>query len=215
MTQTTTNHDEDLAYWKGLLRQTLADAPKGPVEVRVRKIANRALNAGTLSVYLLKQLVRELEALTVPGTPVPDKPVVEPPAPQVRTTRFDAACQSCGTLVQAGTGILARGDGAWTVNHAEGQCVPEGRYAVVIDGIVKFFKLKGKEVFAMASDELHLLVGDPYIAQVLGLIAADFRAAFALYGQEIGRCGICGFKLTSEWRLVGIGPKCNKKYGWV
>ena len=43
----------------------------------------------------------------------------------------------------------------------------------------------------------------------------DIAAATALYGQELGHCGICGRELTDEdSRARGIGPKCAER-GWL
>jgi len=45
---------------------------------------------------------------------------------------------------------------------------------------------------------------------VVALSAPERSAAQALFGQEIGRCGVCGKSLTDETsRSLGIGPKCR------
>jgi hypothetical protein len=49
--------------------------------------------------------------------------------------------------------------------------------------------------------------------QILNAIARNPTQCMALYGKEIGRCGVCGRQLTSEWRLKGIGPECFKNFG--
>lgn len=49
--------------------------------------------------------------------------------------------------------------------------------------------------------------------EILNAICNDPLGYMALYGQQIGRCGICGKTLTSEWRLKGIGRDCFKNYG--
>jgi hypothetical protein len=37
-----------------------------------------------------------------------------------------------------------------------------------------------------------------------------------LYGMEIGRCGICGLRLTNTLsRALGIGPICRQNSGWA
>lgn len=101
--------------------------------------------------------------------------------------------------------------------------VPAGRYAVVIDGVTKFFKVDtptegrwaGRTfVKIQASDELHAVRGDT-ARQVLELIAKDPEAASKLYGREIGACGVCGRTLTDEEsRANGIGPICAEKAVW-
>lgn len=49
--------------------------------------------------------------------------------------------------------------------------------------------------------------------EIIDAICYDPMGYLALYGKEIGKCGICGRTLTSEWRLRGIGPECFKNYG--
>jgi hypothetical protein len=47
---------------------------------------------------------------------------------------------------------------------------------------------------------------------VLRNVMADPKAAVARFGQEIGRCGICGLVLTDEEsRRIGIGPVCRSR----
>lgn len=42
-----------------------------------------------------------------------------------------------------------------------------------------------------------------------------FQDASALYGRELGRCGVCARELTNDAsREAGIGPKCQAKMGW-
>lgn len=101
--------------------------------------------------------------------------------------------------------------------------VASGHYALVTDGVVKFYEVnnvtEGKWagytfVNAQASDDLHK-VGREASARILAEIAQNPEAAMKLYGIELGKCGHCGRTLTSDWRKVGIGPVCNKKMGWV
>lgn len=100
--------------------------------------------------------------------------------------------------------------------------VPSGDYALVVEGVVKFYRVRTETegkwagytfVDAQASDEYHK-VGREAAFRILAEIGRDPQAAMALYGQEIGRCGHCHRKLTSEWRKRGIGPVCVKKMGW-
>lgn len=47
---------------------------------------------------------------------------------------------------------------------------------------------------------------------VLRAVLEDPMAAIARFGQEIGKCGICGLTLTDEEsRRIGIGPVCRSK----
>lgn len=50
-------------------------------------------------------------------------------------------------------------------------------------------------------------------AKVLAFIA-DPNAAAKAYGQETGICCVCGTRLISKWRELGIGPICSQKMGW-
>lgn len=96
--------------------------------------------------------------------------------------------------------------------------VADGRYAVEVGGVLKFYKVKnGRQagfVFldVQASDEWHSIRNLGTIRQVLALIAQDAESAMILYGQEIGECGHCGRTLTDETsRAAGIGPICAGK----
>jgi Family of unknown function (DUF6011) len=101
--------------------------------------------------------------------------------------------------------------------------VPDGRYAMSMDGVVKFYKVntptQGKWrdftfVEAQASDEFYPVKG-ALKSIVLGLIAIDPQAATELYGKALGVCGICGRTLTNEEsRKRGIGPICAQERGW-
>jgi hypothetical protein len=139
---------------------------------------------------------------------------------RVRTNRFPGKCEECGKQVEAEEGRLSKGDdGKWQVWHLEGRCpasswpFPNGRYAVVHDGVLKFYVADDDGIFVQASDETHLLRGDT-AHEVIALIAEDPEAASRRYGQEIGVCGRCGRTLTDEGsRAAGIGPICATK-GW-
>lgn len=104
------------------------------------------------------------------------------------------------------------------------EAVPAGRYALrQEDDTVKFYKVEhGKAgtrwdgytfLKAMASDDLYPIRNGEERKRILSTIGADVKAAFALYGQEIGRCGHCNRTLTSEWRNIGIGPICSQGMG--
>lgn len=96
--------------------------------------------------------------------------------------------------------------------------VPEGRYAVEIDGTLKFYSIEVSDTgfvkgFVWASDEQHelpfkALVGVLKVIEQVGPKAASIR-----FGQEIGVCGRCGRTLTDESsRAAGIGPVCATKF---
>lgn len=102
--------------------------------------------------------------------------------------------------------------------------VASGRYALVNEGVVKFYEVnnvtEGKWagytfVNAQASDDFYK-VGREASARILAEIAQDPQTAMKLYGHSLGKCGHCGRTLTDETsRANGIGPVCNKKMGWA
>lgn len=47
------------------------------------------------------------------------------------------------------------------------------------------------------------------------LLICDPRGSAYRYAKEIGKCGRCNTRLTSEWRKVGIGPECVKHWPWM
>lgn len=101
--------------------------------------------------------------------------------------------------------------------------VADGHYALLTDGVVKFYSVtnvtEGKWagftfVNAQASDEYHK-VGRESSARILAEIASDPQAAMKLYGHSLGKCGHCNRTLTDEAsRAAGIGPICARKLGW-
>ena len=94
--------------------------------------------------------------------------------------------------------------------------VPAGRYAVEMDGKLRFYVVdhgKGRwagRVFIsrQSSDEL-LRITRTEQAKALEAISVDPSASLVLYGRELGICGVCGRALTDESsRAAGIGPVC-------
>lgn len=103
--------------------------------------------------------------------------------------------------------------------------VPDGRYALDIDGDVKFYRVVTREwkrtgrktqfVDVQASDMWHGLRVYATRFKVLTAIARDPKAASVRYGKLLGSCGICGRTLTdADSRARGIGPICADKIGW-
>lgn len=107
------------------------------------------------------------------------------------------------------------------VATTEGTEVPAGRYALRVDGVVKFYRLdrptEGKWagytfLKAQASDELYPIRNRAEKERIIAEIGRDIQAAATLYGVELGRCYECGRKLTDETsRALGIGPDCRSK----
>lgn len=111
---------------------------------------------------------------------------------------------------------------ARAVREAGEPNIPAGRYAVRgTDGVVKFYKIdkptEGKWagwtfVKIIAGSEEHPVRNRSARIGILAAILVDVRGASALYGREIGACGVCGRQLTDEEsRARGIGPICNEK----
>jgi hypothetical protein len=154
----------------------------------------------------LKGLPRSVEQVNLPFVPRPNK--------------YAGKCLSCGLRVPEEKGILTKADdGKWEVHHKDGECpvsefsFPFGRYAVEgEDGAMKFYHVSPDGLFVQASDELHRVHVNAQEA-IVAKIEKDPKEAALTYGRELGECGRCGKKLTSEWRKLGIGPVCDKK-GW-
>lgn len=65
-----------------------------------------------------------------------------------------------------------------------------------------------------ASDELYPVRGARR-AEIMAYLAANDKAAGALYGQLIGNCRFCHKDLTDEtnpYKQLGAGPDCGPKY---
>jgi hypothetical protein len=98
--------------------------------------------------------------------------------------------------------------------------IPDGRYAIEDEGVLKFYKVKNghSRVFVdvRASDDWHPLTRVESRNRVVTAISEDPKAASIRYGKELGRCGVCGRTLTDEHsRRAGIGPICAGRSGWA
>lgn len=52
--------------------------------------------------------------------------------------------------------------------------------------------------------------------RIMKILASDPEYHLALFGREVGQCGLCGSPLTNETsRQLGIGPVCRNKKGWA
>jgi len=102
--------------------------------------------------------------------------------------------------------------------------VPEGRYAVLDEGVLKFYKVdrptEGRWsgylfLSVYASDERYPIKAFDTKKRVMDNIAVNPQLAAQRYGQEIGKCGLCGRTLTDEQsRAFGIGPICRAERKW-
>lgn len=99
-----------------------------------------------------------------------------------------------------------------------------GKYALQQeDGSIRFYRVgklldDGRGNKRIPVDELTGAPGDfrrrriLRVYKILDAIHADPMAAFALFGQKVGRCGICSSPLTQEHtRERGIGDICYDK----
>jgi hypothetical protein len=109
-----------------------------------------------------------------------------------------------------------------------GVTVADGRYAIDIEGKLRFFRVNTptegkwegftflKEVFGgggIAKPREEGIRNRDIRNSVLKAISEDSQA-LARYGQELGICGNCGLPLTDEVsRRIGIGPVCRKNLG--
>lgn len=187
------------------IRKLLAErvGMDGVEEIRERLNTWRA--SGTFSKVAASKTINDLLFIEVPSTrhPFPNRKAQD--------------CDLCHRQVEVGEGLCSRddADAQWVVVHLDGECIsdfpfPEGRYALVEEGEVKFFVANESGLFAQASSDLFPVKGARR-QTIIDLIAVDPRAAAILYGKELGVCGICGRTLTSEWRKAGIGPVCSGK----
>jgi hypothetical protein len=112
------------------------------------------------------------------------------------------------------------GTPAGTVVRETHSTVTPGRYALVRDGVTKFYRVtEGKGRWAgrtfisvQASDDLHSIRNPQERAEILKLIAANPAEAATRYGVELGSCHRCGRTLTDAVsRSLGIGPDCRSK----
>jgi hypothetical protein len=102
--------------------------------------------------------------------------------------------------------------------------VPAGRYAVEIDGTVRFYAVDRPEtgrwagwtfVERQVSDDFMRISKGEQARALEAIREAGFAEASKLYGRELGVCGVCGRTLTNEEsRAAGIGPKCASNSGW-
>lgn len=93
-----------------------------------------------------------------------------------------------------------------------------GRYA----GTVKVQTQHGEDyklafvIWNPQADQPRITVYNTTIEDKLLLLVVDPNGAHIAYGQEIGRCCICGKELTDERsRYFGIGPDCETRHGYI
>lgn len=100
--------------------------------------------------------------------------------------------------------------------------VPAGRYAIEVDGVVKFYRVDrptegtyAGRVFVkvQAGDDMHRLPWPVQVATLNAIAEVGAKEASIRYGRELGVCGRCGRTLTDEEsRAAGIGPICANRF---
>lgn len=194
------------------IHKLLAERAGDPQAEVIRQRLNTWREQGGVTFAAATKTIDDLKA-------IPRRTAAAVPA--IRVNRFGGKCESCTRFVAPEEGRLSKADdGKWQVWHLDGECpssdfpFPFGRYAVEMDGTLKFFVASTDGLFAQASDDLFPVKGKEHRDEVIAAIAADPPAASARFGQEIGRCGRCNRTLTDETsRAMGIGPVCATK-GW-
>lgn len=97
--------------------------------------------------------------------------------------------------------------------------VPAGRYAVKIDGALRFYlvdhgtgRWAGKVFVSRQSSDEIMRISLAEQQKALKAIRSEPEAALVRYGRELGVCGVCGRALTDESsREAGIGPVCTTR----
>lgn len=96
--------------------------------------------------------------------------------------------------------------------------VPDGRYAVNIDGKLRFFRFNRKthsgmlRITEQAGPAHHPKKFIEYRKVIDAVLTVGVENAGLRYAQEIGRCWKCGLALTDEEsRARGTGPVCATK----
>lgn len=101
--------------------------------------------------------------------------------------------------------------------------VAAGRYALEVEGVIKFYKVDrpvapskwaGYTFLKVVAGPVDYPIKGASAAPILAAIAADPITALRRYGTEIGKCGHCNLTLTDATsRAYGIGPVCRERMG--
>lgn len=103
------------------------------------------------------------------------------------------------------------------------QRVPRGRYALQNsddENDLSFYKVwvgerHGWSLKVLAGPNEYQIVQRDRAVELLQAIATDPQACSQAYGWAIGRCGICGIRLTNQIsRELGMGPVCRSRVHW-
>ena len=111
-------------------------------------------------------------------------------------------------------------------NLKDAPVIPNGRYAIDIEGKLRFFRVNSPEsgkwsgftfvneiIGGGFAEDRGFSIKGGFKATVISIIGDDPKSAMARYGLNMGRCGVCNRDLTDEEsRLLGIGPVCRNKF---
>lgn len=139
----------------------------------------------------LRSLIRHHQAQANPPKQVIVEPLLDPKKMPLGTTRH----------------AVENADGKLTFIRIDN--VEKGKW----EGWIFVKGISGPEEFRVGAQKPN----GEYKGQwqpLLEKVNADPLASIARYGKEIGKCGICGLRLTDELsRERGIGPICWDKWG--
>jgi hypothetical protein len=189
-------------------------------------IAEQSVN--TLTAKGASALIERLKTIPVGRKPewshLPDGRVI--------VNRFAKDCAQCNGEVEAGKGFAVQVGSSWLTYHKQGEChapgetlasVPTGYYALPSatgNNDLDFFvvhesrgvKVVSRVIGGKADKRLGGTQARDVTARLNALTDAEKREAMALFGREIGQCGMCGRHLTDETsRAHGLGSECRRK----
>lgn len=105
----------------------------------------------------------------------------------------------------------------------EGDRIPRGRYALQNsddENDLTFYRVwvgdrGGWSVKVLAGPNEYPIQDRARAIEIMNAISEDPPACSAAYGWAIGRCGICGYRLTNQVsRELGMGPVCRSRVHW-
>lgn len=123
--------------------------------------------------------------------------------------------------------LVKRAEKKLSFELPDADAVPAGRYAVdAISGPneTAFYRVdrptEGRYAGRVYVKQMHgerdrrLGYGET-VAALRNIEASGAEDAAKRYGVQIGRCGVCGIRLTNDHsRAIGIGPVCAGRRGW-
>lgn len=182
-----------------------------------------------LTVRDASAFIEKVKAVSVPVNPEHE----HLPKGYTIINKREGFCALCGGKVEVGTGFaVAVAHRQWENFHRKGECFNEveglatvecGRYALPnlngtndLDFFIVHIRSGVKELLRTIGGHAHQRMSHGETkkhAERLALLTPEqAHEAQALYGKELGVCGICGRHLTDEAsRARGLGPECATK----